>query len=84
MIILTFNYLINVHSTTALVRTREFSEKYGLFSEACSSALGSPISNWTTHVGPPVHGLNTLFCKPPCETSVRATNARKRDDNIAN
>ena len=53
-------------------------------SEAFSSALGSPISNWTTDVGPPVHEVNTLFSKPPCETSVRATNARKPDVNIAN
>ena len=62
----------------------EISEKYGPFSKARGSTLDSLISNWTTHMGPSVHGLNTLFSKPPCETSVRATNARKPDNNIAN
>ena len=66
------------------MRPREIFKKYGPFSEARSSTLSSPISNWTTHVGPSVHGLKTLFSKPPCDTSVRATNARKPDDNIAN
>ena len=40
-------------------------EEYGPFSEARISALGSPISIWTTHEGPSVHGPNTLFYKPP-------------------
>ena len=53
----------------------EISEKYCPLSEVRGSTLSSPISNWTTHVGPSVCGLNNLFYKPPCEASVRATNA---------
>ena len=60
---------------------RNFVE-YVLFSKAHSLALGSLISNWTTHVSQSVNELNTLFCKPPCETSVGPTNARKPKDNI--
>ena len=33
-------------------------------------------------MGPSVHGPNTLFDKPPCGTSVRATNTRKPDDGF--
>ena len=54
---------IKVHSKTTLVRpmkTSKISEKYGLFSEARSSARGGPISNWTTHVGPSAHGPNIV------------------------
>ena len=58
--------------------------KYGQFSEARSSALGSPIFNWSKRVGPSVHGPNTFFDKPPCETSVRAKNTQKPDNDFAN
>ena len=34
-------------------------------------------------MGPSVYGLNTLFCKLPCEISVEPTNTRKPKDNIA-
>ena len=61
----------------------KFPKNMARFPKRVISTLGSLISNWTTHVSPSVHGLNTLFCKPPCETSVRATNARKPDGNIA-
>ena len=68
---------------TTLVRPREISGEYVLFSKAHSTALGSLISNWTTHVGQSVNELNTLFCTPPFETSVEPTNARTPKDNIA-
>ena len=53
---------------------KEERTKNRYFSERRSSALGPPISNWTTHEGPPDSQLNTLLSTPSSRSSVKATN----------
>ena len=57
--------------------------KYSNFTKRRSSALGPPISNWTTHVASSVSQLNTLLKRPSSKSSVQATNDRKPNVEIA-
>ena len=51
-------------------------------SEARSSALERPISNWTTHVAPSVSQLNISKSSISSQSSVEASNAKKPDVEI--
>ena len=62
---------------------RQNRAKYRYFSEHRSSALGPPISDWTTHVASSVSQLNTLLKRPSSKSSVQATNDRKPNVEIA-
>ena len=51
--------------------------------DACSSALLSPISDWSTHVAPSDLQPQTLFRSSPRQRSVEAGNEQKPDAEVA-
>jgi hypothetical protein len=59
------------------------SAKSSSFSEPCSSALGPPICNWTTHEGASGSQLNTLLNTPYPNSSVKPTNYVEPNVKIA-